>query len=84
MGNAEERLLASLAILRTASRREGGSDGGGNMAMDPTGQFLYVPNQFSNNVSAFILKRTGALTSVCGSPVAAGAGPVSVATTAGP
>jgi 6-phosphogluconolactonase (cycloisomerase 2 family) len=50
---------------------------------DPSGQFLYVPNQniFSNNVSAFMLNATtGALAPVPGSPFPAGnfPGPVTI------
>jgi 6-phosphogluconolactonase (cycloisomerase 2 family) len=43
------------------------------VAIDPTGEFLYVANIGSSNVSAFTINTsTGALTAVSGSPFAAG------------
>ncbi len=51
------------------------------LAMDPSGQFVFVANYQSNNVSAFSFGLdTGAVTAVPGSPCAAGSGPVDVAT----
>jgi hypothetical protein len=53
------------------------------VAVSANGQFAYVANQFSNDVSAYTINATtGALTPVPGSPFAAGAFPVSVTTTA--
>jgi len=50
--------------------------------VDTTGQFAYVANASSNNVSAYAINRTtGALAPAPGSPFAAGTFPVSVATT---
>ena len=51
-----------------------------SVAVDHTGKFAYVANEFSNNVSAFSIGSNGALTPVPGSPFAAiGEDPVSVA-----
>jgi 6-phosphogluconolactonase len=51
-----------------------------SVSVDPTGQFVYVGNDGSANVSEFALNRsTGALTPVAGSPVPAGANPDFVA-----
>jgi 6-phosphogluconolactonase len=58
-----------------------------SVTVDPTGQFVYVANTNSSNVSAYVIDGiTGALTPVPGSPFPAGAGsaPRSVTTTAGP
>jgi len=53
------------------------------VAVDPTGQFAYVVDVFSSNVSAYTIDgMIGALTPVAGSPFPAGANPISVATTA--
>jgi 6-phosphogluconolactonase (cycloisomerase 2 family) len=53
--------------------------GGYSVTVDSTGQFAYVANVFSNNVSAYAINGiTGALTPVAGSPVPAGGGPYSV------
>jgi hypothetical protein len=50
------------------------------IAIDPTGQFAYVANEGSNNVSAYTIdSTTGALSPMAGSPFAAGTGPSSVA-----
>jgi 6-phosphogluconolactonase (cycloisomerase 2 family) len=48
------------------------------IAIDPTGAFLYVANQGSNNVSAFtITSGTGQLTQInSGTPYSAGTSPV--------
>jgi 6-phosphogluconolactonase len=44
------------------------------VAVDPTGQFVYVPNNGSNNVSGYAINATsGVLKAVKGSPFAAGA-----------
>jgi 6-phosphogluconolactonase (cycloisomerase 2 family) len=52
-----------------------------SVTVDPSGQFAYVANNNSNNVSAFTINSTsGALTSVSGSPYAAGVNPYSVTT----
>jgi 6-phosphogluconolactonase (cycloisomerase 2 family) len=46
------------------------------VTIDPSGQFAYVPNAGSNNVSAYAINgTTGALTAVAGSPFAAGSDP---------
>jgi 6-phosphogluconolactonase len=51
-----------------------------SVSVDPTDQFVYVGNDGSANVSEFTLNSsTGALTSVAGSPVPAGANPDFVA-----
>ncbi len=51
-----------------------------SVSIDPTGQFVYVGNDGSGDVSEFTLNgTTGALTTVSGSPVAAGANPDFVA-----
>jgi 6-phosphogluconolactonase (cycloisomerase 2 family) len=50
-----------------------------SVAVDPTGRFVYVANQFSANVSAYSINgATGALTPISGSPFAAGTNPFSV------
>jgi DNA-binding beta-propeller fold protein YncE len=50
-----------------------------SVTVDPMGQFAYVPNALSNNVSAYSIDRiTGALAAVVGSPFPAGSNPYSV------
>jgi len=50
------------------------------VAIDPAGEFAYVTNHGSNNVSAYAVNpSTGALTQVQGSPFAAGDNPAAVA-----
>jgi 6-phosphogluconolactonase len=52
-----------------------------SVSIDPTGQFVYVGNDQSANVSEFTLNSTtGVLTPVAGSPVAAGNSPDYIAT----
>ena len=47
------------------------------LAIDPSGAFLYVANQGTNNVSAFtITNGTGQLTAITGSPFSVGTAPV--------
>ena len=49
------------------------------------GQFAYVANQFSNDVSGYTINATtGALTPIFGSPFTASIGPRSVTTTPRP
>jgi 6-phosphogluconolactonase (cycloisomerase 2 family) len=49
------------------------------VTVSPSGDFLYVSNQSSNDVSAYtITAGTGVLTAVAGSPFAAGASPSGV------
>jgi 6-phosphogluconolactonase (cycloisomerase 2 family) len=61
-----------------------GTDAGtpqtGNIAIDPTGHFLYVTDSSANNevVGFTINQTTGALTAMTGSPFLAGTGPVPV------
>lgn len=52
----------------------------GQIVVDATGKFVYVPLTFSNEVGAFTIAADGALTAVPGSPFAAGTTPVSMAT----
>jgi DNA-binding beta-propeller fold protein YncE len=53
----------------------------GTVAVEHTGNFAYVTNLGSNNVSVYAINAaTGALTEIASSPFAAGNGPVSVAT----
>jgi len=52
--------------------------GARSVAVDPTGKFVYVANFARNNVSAFSIGATGALTAI-GLPVPAGNLPYSVA-----
>ena len=47
--------------------------------IDPSGQFLYAVNFNSNDVSAYTLSATGALTPVAGSPFAVGGQPHAIA-----
>jgi len=42
------------------------------IAIDPLNQFVYVVNQGSNNISAYVIASTGALAPIVGSPFAAG------------
>jgi DNA-binding beta-propeller fold protein YncE len=47
--------------------------------VDPTGQFVYVANNGSNNVYGYMINGTsGALTAVFGSPFPAGSGPQAI------
>ncbi len=63
-----------IAALLGACSAGGGSDG----AVEHV--FLYVPNQFSNDVSAYAVDAlSGALTAVSGSPFASGAEAMSIA-----
>ncbi len=49
------------------------------MAIDPSGHFLYAVNFNSNDVSAYTVSATGALTPVAGSPFAVGTQPHAIA-----
>lgn len=46
--------------------------------VDPSGKFLYVADQATNSVLAFSIAGSGQLSSVSGSPIAAGIAPVNV------
>lgn len=50
----------------------------GQIVVDTTGKFVYVPLVFSNEVVAFSITSSGALTPVSGSPFAAGITPLSM------
>jgi YD repeat-containing protein len=51
-----------------------------SVTVDPSGRFVYVANQGSNNVSAYTINQTtGVLSPIPGSPFAVGNGPVFVA-----
>ena len=61
---------------------QGSPFGGGNpnfVAVDYTGTFLYAANRSSNDISAYKIGSSSALTSVPGSPFTAVADPVSIA-----
>jgi 6-phosphogluconolactonase len=49
--------------------------------VDPFSKFVYVANRGDDNISAYKISSTGALTPVPGSPFATGRGPVSLAIT---
>ena len=49
------------------------------IVIDPSGNFLYTVNFNSNDVSAYTVGASGALTAVPGSPFAAGVQPHSIA-----
>jgi 6-phosphogluconolactonase (cycloisomerase 2 family) len=51
-----------------------------SISIDPSGKYVYVANFGSNNVSAYSIDNTGALTALAGSPFSSGLGPVSVTT----
>jgi 6-phosphogluconolactonase len=62
-----------LGTLVAGSPFAAGGSNAFSVSFDPTGQFVYVGNDQSANVSAFTLNSTtGVLTPVAGSPVAAG------------
>jgi 6-phosphogluconolactonase (cycloisomerase 2 family) len=50
-----------------------------NLAMHPSGKFLYAPNVSENTVEGFAIDATGTLTSVPGSPFPTGSLPLQVA-----
>ncbi len=49
-----------------------------SLAVDPSGQFIYVVNFISNTVSAYKIENTGALTDI-GDPIVSVANPLSIA-----
>jgi DNA-binding beta-propeller fold protein YncE len=49
------------------------------LALDPSGRFLFAPNNGSSSVSVFSIRPDGTLSSVSGSPFGTGAGPMAVA-----
>ena len=49
-----------------------------SIAVDPTGQFVYVANLYSQNISAYSMNGSGALTEITGSPFQVDNGPSSV------
>ena len=52
-----------------------------NLVFDSTGNFLYVTNKNSNNISAYTINSTtGVLTEISGSPFNAGSSPISIVT----
>jgi 6-phosphogluconolactonase len=51
-----------------------------SITVDPSGKFVYVANEFSNDISGYSVNPTsGALTPIAGTPFAAGIGPSSLA-----
>ena len=52
-----------------------------SVAVDPSGQYAYVANADSNNVSQYAIGADGSLTPMTAATVAAGTSPVSVTTT---
>jgi 6-phosphogluconolactonase len=51
-----------------------------SITVDPSGKFVYVANEFSNDISGYSVNPTsGALMPIAGTPFAAGIGPSSVA-----
>jgi 6-phosphogluconolactonase (cycloisomerase 2 family) len=51
-----------------------------NLAVDPSGQFVYAANYNSHSISAYVVDAaTGALAAVGGSPFAAGSQPHAIA-----
>src|SRR5262249_50435556 len=54
-------------------------EGSLSVGVDPSGQFVYVGNSGSGDVSAYRIAATGALTPIDGSPFPAGTNPSSVA-----
>lgn len=66
------KTTGALGVAATGSPFAAGSNPY-SVSVDPTGQFVYVGNDTSANVSEFTLNgTTGVLTAVTGSPVAAG------------
>jgi 6-phosphogluconolactonase (cycloisomerase 2 family) len=55
-----------------------------DLAHSPSGMLLYVANQNSNNVSAFTINTSGALSPVAGSPFPAGSAPIGMTVFLGP
>jgi len=56
------------ALTSVASGDSGGSNPDG-LAVDPSGQYLYVANTSSNSIAVFQIQSTGALSGVTGSPL---------------
>jgi len=56
-----------------------GADSDQELALDPSGRFLFAPNNASSNVSVFNISSDGTLSSVPGSPFGTGAGPMAIA-----
>jgi len=80
---ARDAATGALTPLSPATYATG--QGPSSLAVDPTGQFLYVANNGgSNDISAFVIDPvTNGLTPMAGSPFAAGANPLSLAFGAG-
>lgn len=55
-----------------------------DLSHSPTGTLLYVANENSNNISAFVVKSDGSLQAVPGSPFAVGNGPKAMTVLVGP
>jgi 6-phosphogluconolactonase len=67
------KTTGALGTLVAGSPFASGGTNAFSVSIDPTGQFVYVGNDQSANLSEFTLNTTtGALTPVAGSPVAAG------------
>ncbi len=78
VGLAVYPIDATTAALGTASTGSPFATGTNpySVSIDPTGDFVYVANDQSANVSEFTLNSTtGVLSPVMGSPVAAGSNP---------
>lgn len=56
----------------------GANTGPSSVAVDPSGQFVYVANTLGGSVSAYAISTSGALVAVNGSPFQAGSGPGSI------
>jgi len=81
--NFKEGTVSILSVLTTGHMLDNGSvpsgEGTSSVAVHPAGKFLYVANQNSSTISAFVINtKTGALTSVTNSPFSAGVNPFSV------
>ncbi|MGA7293351.1 MAG: beta-propeller fold lactonase family protein [Terriglobales bacterium] len=75
--NAETAQLRANGWVLVGTAPEG-------LTATPNGQFLYVANSKSNNVSAFVVNATnGSLTAAAGSPLASKTTPWEVATDPG-
>ncbi len=71
----QSREGGGLSLLETESAGTAPS----GITIEPNGQFLYVANGNSDNVSAYTILGTGALTALSGSPFPAENTPVGIA-----
>ena len=78
LGTIEALTINSQGVLSSPSQASGPFGTPTFASVDPTGRFLFVADSTTNAILAFSIGGNGALTSISGSPFAAGTQPVAL------